>query len=173
MTKDEQARCHGEYERFQILERIIASAAHIGGREETEDVLGRLGELPELRGRLAWCGGIDRTGRQLTEVQYASSGGMCLSSESLKMPFLKTSLESLAPMLATQGHRITGIFQLSVVRLMDGSESDLGSLLNRVTSQAVPLGRASGDMRNPNPRLPVWLSQDPCNSIRLSSSIAA
>lgn len=31
---------------------------------------------------------------------------MCRSSESLKMPFLKTSFESLAPMLSQRGHTI-------------------------------------------------------------------
>ena len=45
----------------------------------------------------AWS---SRCTSKLTEDQYASPAGMCRSSESLKMPFLKTSFESLAPMLA-------------------------------------------------------------------------
>lgn len=45
---------------------------------------------------------------QLTEAQYASSGGMCRSSESLKMPFLNTNFESLAPMLAAHEDRMAG-----------------------------------------------------------------
>lgn len=42
-----------------------------------------------------------------TEVQYGSSAGMLRSPQSLKMPFLKTSFESLAPILivaATRWH---------------------------------------------------------------------
>lgn len=41
--------------------------------------------------------------RLQTEVQYGSSAGMCRSSDSLKMPRLKTILESLAPMSAVRG----------------------------------------------------------------------
>lgn len=47
-----------------------------------------------------------------TEVQYGSSAAMCLSSDSLKMPFLKTSLESLAPMLAMLNERFASSFQV-------------------------------------------------------------
>lgn len=40
----------------------------------------------------------------LTEVQYGSSAGMFFSSESLKMPFLKTSFESEAPIADHSRH---------------------------------------------------------------------
>lgn len=117
MAEDEEARCQGEDEGFKVLVRAVASAADIGGGEETEDVLRRLWELPELESRCLvsarrFLGGYvppyvgvmpgnDGAQAQLTEVQYGSSAGIWRSSASRKMPFLKTSFESLAPILAS------------------------------------------------------------------------
>lgn len=44
-----------------------------------------------------------------TEVQYGSSAGMLRSPESRKMPFLKTSFESLAPILAATRLHVVGL----------------------------------------------------------------
>lgn len=52
MAEDEEARCQGKDERFKILVRAVAGAADIGGGEEAEDILRRLGELPELEPRI-------------------------------------------------------------------------------------------------------------------------
>lgn len=118
VAEDEEARGQGQYERLEVLERAVAGPAYVGGGEKTEDVLGGLGELPELRDRRGLVSGLgvsdgyaplcDGTeawprmvlGFKLTEVQYGSSAGIWRSSESLKIPFLKTSFESLAPILA-------------------------------------------------------------------------
>lgn len=51
--------------------------------------------IAQRGGTHGWC-----SVSKLTEVQYGSSAGIWRSSESLKMPFLKTSFESLAPILA-------------------------------------------------------------------------
>lgn len=53
-------------------------------------------QVSEARHQTGWR-------RLQTEVQYGSSAGMCRSSDSLKMPRLKTILESLAPMSAVRG----------------------------------------------------------------------
>lgn len=51
MAEDEQARGQGQYEGLEVLEGAVARAADIGSGEEAEDVLGGLGELPELESR--------------------------------------------------------------------------------------------------------------------------
>jgi hypothetical protein len=56
-------------------------------------------------------------GPRPTDVQYESSAGMCRSSDNLKMPLLKTSLESLAPIVALPGHAVAAcVKQLDRVR---------------------------------------------------------
>ena len=44
-----EARRHCKHERLEVGEVPVARAAYVGGREEGEDILGRLGQLPELR----------------------------------------------------------------------------------------------------------------------------
>lgn len=108
MAEDKEARRQGEHQRLYVFERLVTGAANVGGRKEAKDILGRLGELPKLPA----CQPARRkhTGRRArTEVQYVSSAGMCRSSDSRKMPCLKTILESLAPMAeAVQDSRPAG-----------------------------------------------------------------
>jgi hypothetical protein len=44
-----EARRHSKHERLEVGEVAVARAADVCGREEGEDILGRLGQLPELR----------------------------------------------------------------------------------------------------------------------------
>lgn len=84
---------------------MVPRAPYVCGGKQTEDIVRGFGELPEL---LMTVSDSDKTARSSlggqdglrTEVQYGSSAAMLRSPLSLKMPFLKTSFESLAPMLA-------------------------------------------------------------------------
>lgn len=82
---------------------MVSRAPYVRGGKQAEYIVGGFGELPELlmtvsdkvaRPSLGVTDGLR------TEVQYGSSAAMLRSPLSLKMPFLKTSFESLAPMLA-------------------------------------------------------------------------
>ena len=50
VSQHEQAVRHGADQAFEVLERIVAGAAHVGRGEEAEDVFGGFGQLPELVG---------------------------------------------------------------------------------------------------------------------------
>lgn len=82
---------------------MVSRAPYVRGGKQAEYIVGGFGKLPELlmtvsdKAARPSLGGQD--GPQ-TEVQYGSSAAMLRSPLSLKMPFLKTSFESLAPMLA-------------------------------------------------------------------------
>jgi hypothetical protein len=83
---------------------MVSRAPYVGSGKQAEDIVRGFGELPELlmtvsdkTTRPSLRGGQDGL---RTEVQYGSSAAMLRSPLSLKMPFLKTSFESLAPMLA-------------------------------------------------------------------------
>lgn len=83
---------------------MVPRAPYVRGGKQAEDIVRGFGELPELlmsvSDEAAWpSSGGNRDGLR-TEVQYGSSAAMLRSPLSLKMPFLKTSFESLAPMLA-------------------------------------------------------------------------
>jgi hypothetical protein len=92
----DQARCYRQNKGLEVLERGISSSADIGMREEAEDVFDRLGQFPELLPDQRESG---PTMRRLTFVQYGSLAAMFRSSESLKMPCLKISFDSDAPMV--------------------------------------------------------------------------
>lgn len=49
VAEDKEARRQRENEGFEVLKRVVARAADVGGGEEAKNVLRRLGELPELR----------------------------------------------------------------------------------------------------------------------------
>lgn len=103
MAEHGQASADGLDKGLEVLECIVAGTSHVGRSEETEDILGGLGQLPELRERVSATRESSRVESwQLTEAQYASLGRMWRSSDRRKMPFLNTSLESLAPILAAQ-----------------------------------------------------------------------
>lgn len=48
VAEHEQAVRHRTDQVLEVLERIVAGAAYVGGSEEAEYVFGRLGQLPEL-----------------------------------------------------------------------------------------------------------------------------
>jgi hypothetical protein len=48
VAQDNEARGDGEDQRLEVGEVVVAGAANVCGREEREDILGRLGQLPEL-----------------------------------------------------------------------------------------------------------------------------
>jgi hypothetical protein len=83
---------------------MVSRAAYVGSGKQAEDIVGGFGELPELPITVSNKGGpAELRGSQdglRTEVQYGSSAAILRSPLSLKMPFLKTSFESLAPILA-------------------------------------------------------------------------
>lgn len=67
LPQHEQARRHGQDQRFEVLEGIVARAPDVGRRKESEDVVGALWKLPELRWHplarlLPGPGGRDRKG---------------------------------------------------------------------------------------------------------------
>lgn len=81
---------------------MVSRAPYVRRGKQAEYIVGGFGQLPELlmvvSDRAAWPN-LGQNGLR-TEVQYGSSAAMLRSPLSLKMPFLKTSFESLAPMLA-------------------------------------------------------------------------
>lgn len=104
MAEQEQAVRDGVDQALEVFEGNVAGTAHVGRREEAEDVFGGLGQLPEL-----WpVSGVDcrqmmlLSASSLTEAQYVSPPGMWRSSDKRKIPFLKTSFESLAPIFAAK-----------------------------------------------------------------------
>jgi hypothetical protein len=58
VLQGDEARGHGEDESFEILQRGVTSSANVGGREETEDVLDRLWQLPERGPERVICGNL-------------------------------------------------------------------------------------------------------------------
>jgi hypothetical protein len=48
VAQDNQARRHSENKGFEVGEVVVAGTADIRRREEREDILGRLGQLPKL-----------------------------------------------------------------------------------------------------------------------------
>lgn len=74
MPKNEEAGSHGKYQRFEVLERLVAGPAHVGRRKETEDVLRGLGQLPELRDTVST---VDTDGR------LSTSGACCMHHPAL------------------------------------------------------------------------------------------
>lgn len=82
---------------------MVPRAPYVRGGKQAENIVRGFGELPELLMTVSDKSASPNLGCQdglRTEVQYGSSAGMLRSPLSLKMPFLKTSFESLAPMLA-------------------------------------------------------------------------
>jgi hypothetical protein len=53
VAQHNQARRDGEDQRLEVGEVVVARAADVRGREEREDILSRLGQLPELSQPLA------------------------------------------------------------------------------------------------------------------------
>jgi hypothetical protein len=51
VAEDDEARGHGEDERLEVGQVVVARAADVCGREEREDIFGRLWQLPELAHR--------------------------------------------------------------------------------------------------------------------------
>lgn len=92
-----EARGDGENQRLEVCEIVVARAADICRREERKDIFGGFGQLPELVQQLARVASSMQGEGCHTPVQYASSAGTCLGSDRRKMPCLKLSFESDAP----------------------------------------------------------------------------
>jgi hypothetical protein len=71
VAQHNEARRHGEDQRLEVGEVVVARAADVGGREEREDILSRLGQLPELSQQLA-----RRAARGMAGSAYAGPVGI-------------------------------------------------------------------------------------------------
>jgi hypothetical protein len=74
VAEQEQARRHGLDQALEVLEGIVAGAAHVGRGEEAEDVFGGFGKFPELWWYVStinfvFVTSIPALSEQLTEAQ--------------------------------------------------------------------------------------------------------
>lgn len=89
---------------------MIAGSSYVSGGEQAEYVLCGLGKLPELRfvSESITHGNNTSSRERQTLAQYGSPAGRSFSSDRRKMPCLKTSFDSEAPIATVAADQRVG-----------------------------------------------------------------